>query len=170
MTPLSKSRLSLLLGLGLVLDVGGGGAISYGQVRVPASVSVIHLPATDTARPSAASVRHYVLRPWHRNSLYYLAAADTTAVALLEGPMYGLYYAGQGRTDHSPSRYHLVYWFNHDLFWVEQPTDLRTQRQVLTTWFKAVGLRPTNRERQRIQAKVESLLKQNQQHVDSDSF
>jgi hypothetical protein len=168
MTPLANSRIARLLGL--VLGVGGGGAISYGQVRVPPRVSIIHLPATDPARPSAARVRHYVLRPRHRNSPYHLATADTTAVALLEGPTYGLYYAGQGRTDHSLSRYQLVYWVNHDLFWVEQPADLLTQRRVLTTWFKAVGLRPHNRERQRVQAKVESLMKENQKRVDSDIF
>jgi hypothetical protein len=167
MTHLSKTGIALLLSL--VLGIWDGGGPVYGQVRVPRSVSVIHLPATANARPSEADVRHYVLRPQHRNSSYFLFAADTTAVPLLEGPTYGIYYAGQGRTDHSPSRYQVVYWLNHDLFWVENQRDLPMQRKVLKNWFKAVGLR-TEPERQWVQAKVERLVKENQQPVNSDVF
>lgn len=168
MTYLSKIGVVLLLGP--VLGIWGSGAVSYGQVSVPRGVSVIHLPATANARPSEAGIRQYVLRPRHRNSPYFLFAADTTAVPLLEGPTYGIYYTGQGRTDHTPSRYQMVYWLNQDLFWVEKQNDLPTQRKTLKKWFKAVGLRANDPERQRVQAKVERFVKGNRIQVDSGVF
>ena len=168
MYQLTKSRIALLLGF--VLAVWGGGAETYAQVRLPNGVLVVHLPTVAPIRPSATGVRQYVLRPQHRASPYYIAAADTTAVPLLEGPTYGLYYAGQGRTSHSPSRYQVVYWLHHDLFWVAKLNDLPTQRKVLAQWFKAVGLRIGDPERQRVLTKVESLIKQNQKQVDSGVF
>lgn len=168
MYQLPKSRLALLLGF--VLGVWGGGAKGYAQVRLPNGVLVVHLPTVASIRPSATGVRQYVLRPQHRASPYYLAAADTTALPVLERPTYGLYYAGQGRTSHSSSRYQVVYWLHDDLFWVAKLNDLPTQRKVLAQWFKAVGLRVGDPERQRVQTKVESLIKQNQRQVDSGVF
>lgn len=168
MYQLPKSRIDLLLGF--VLGVWGGGAKGYAQVRRPHGMLVVHLPTGASTRPSATGVRQFVLRPQHRASPYYLAAADTTALPLLEGPTYGLYYAGQGRTSHSASRYQIVYWLHDDLFWVAKPTDLPTQRKVLAQWFKAVGLRVADPERQRVKTKVESLVKQNQRQVDSGIF
>jgi hypothetical protein len=168
MTYLFKAGIASLLSL--VLAIGGGGAVSYGQVRVPRGVVVIHLPPTANAHPSEAGVRQYVLRQRYRDSPYYVFTADTTAAPLLEGPTYGIYYTGQGRTDHSPSRYQVVYWFNQDLFWVENLRDLSTQRKILKNWFKAVGLRADKSERQRIQTNVERFVKANQQQVNSDVF
>jgi hypothetical protein len=167
MSHLSKTAIALLLSP--VLGLWGGGAVGYGQARAPRGVSVVHLPATD-ARPSEAGVRRYVLRPQYRSSPYYVFAADTTAIPLLEGPTYGLYYAGKSRTDHSPSQYQVVYWFDHDLFWVGKRNDLAAQRKVLKGWLNAVGLRQDDPVRQRIQAKVEGLVKENQKRVASDVF
>ena len=168
MYQLPKSRIALLLGF--VLGVWGVGAEGYAQVRLPNGVKVVHLPSAAPTRPSATGVRQYVLRPQHRASPYYIAAADTTALPLLEGPTWGVYYAGQGRTSHSPSRYQVVYWLHHDLFWVAKLNDWPNQRKVLAQWFKAVGLRVDNPERQRVRTKVESLIKQNQRQVDSGVF
>jgi hypothetical protein len=157
-------RIALLLGL------WGGGTVGHAQVRPLHGVSVVHLPATAPARPSAAGVHQYVLRPQYRASTHYLSAADTTALLVLEGPTYGLYYAGQGRTSHSPSKYQVVYWLDHDLFWVADRTDGPTQQRVLKQWLKAVGLRANDPERQRVLATVERLIKKNQTQVDSGVF
>ena len=165
---LSKGRTALVLGL--VLGMWGSGAGVYAQIRPRHGVSMVHLPATAPTRPSAAGVHQYVLRPQYRASTHYIMAADTTAMLLLEGPTYGLYYAGQGRTSHSPSRYQVVYWLDYDLFWVVDRTDGPTQRRVLKQWLKAAGLRAKDPERQRVQATVERLIKQNQRQVDSDVF
>ena len=154
----------------LLPGLWAGVAVGYAQVRPSQGVSVVHLPATAPTRPSAAGVHQYVLRPQYRASTHYLFAADTTAIALLEGPTYGLYYAGQGRTSHGPSRYQVVYWLGHDLYWVANRTDWSTQQRLLKQWLQVVGLRANAPGRQRVQATVESLIKKNQKQVDSGVF
>jgi len=159
------------LSLCFTLGMWGVGAAGYAQGRTPPGVAVVHLPVGASTRPSAAGVCHYVLGPPYRNNTeYYLTAADTTATPLLEGPAYGLYYAGKGQTSHSPSRYQVVYWLGPDLFWVEDLKDWPTQRKVLTQWFKAVGFRIDGPARQRVQAKVKSMIKKNRVQVDGDVF
>jgi hypothetical protein len=156
----------IALFLGLTHSLGG----DNGQMPVPHSVTVLHLPATAIACPSAAGVCRYILRPQYRTSPNYLFVTDTTAIPLLEGPTYGLYYTGHGRTDHSPSRYQVVYWLHHELFWVEKPTDWPTQQKLLKNWFKAVGFPFDAPEPQQVQTQVKRFVQENQQRVNSDVF
>lgn len=144
--------------------------ICHGQVPKDIGVSIIKIQKTDAARPAEELIRKYLLRPAYRASPNYIFSADTTALPLLQAPAYGIYYFGKGRTDHSQSRYQIVYFCNQELLLVKNQSDLRAQKKLVDWLFKTVGLSRQRPEHKRVLVRITELLKENQEKTGTSVF